>query len=236
MVRYYRASAEQGNPRGTGELGRCYFLGLGVPKDLSEAVRLYRLAGEKGYHKASRSLASCYRRGLGVPQNDEEAAKWDELGWEQQRSALFNDNMEYIKQTPSGPGGAKAMGLMGKYYAYGFGTQQDFEQAKNWYLKSAEEDGGYAKTSLFNFAALYVPEWGEIETDDFRNLEEGIKYLRLAAEKGSWEAQYRLGLCYDEGKGVLQDKNAARHWIKKAADCGAGYGEAVEWLKRNEMK
>ena len=40
------------------------------------------------------------------------------------------------------------------------------------------------------------------------------------AEQGNVEAQYQLGLMYDEGQGVLKDHKTAMKWYKLAADQG----------------
>jgi len=39
-----------------------------------------------------------------------------------------------------------------------------------------------------------------------------------AAERGSAYAQYDLGVCYEEGKGVAQDNEKAFYWYTKAAE------------------
>ena len=41
-----------------------------------------------------------------------------------------------------------------------------------------------------------------------------------AAAGGNARAQYRLGLCYRDGNGVLRDKAKAREWLEKAAAQG----------------
>ena len=44
--------------------------------------------------------------------------------------------------------------------------------------------------------------------------------LRALAEKGEAKAQYRLGVLYDQGKGVKQDRAKAAQWYTRAADQG----------------
>ncbi len=58
-----------------------------------------------------------------------------------------------------------------------------------------------------------------------RNMEaEGVKYIRMAAERGSRTAQFSLGLCYAEGHVVTKDAKEAVKWYTKAAE--QGYSEA----------
>ena len=45
-----------------------------------------------------------------------------------------------------------------------------------------------------------------------------MKWFRKAAEQGDAEAQYNLGVCYDDGEGVVKDQFEAIMWYRKAAD------------------
>ena len=50
----------------------------------------------------------------------------------------------------------------------------------------------------------------------------------MAAEQGHAQAQYRLGICYDEGSGVEEDEDEAVKWYWKAAE--QGHWDAKEML------
>lgn len=54
-----------------------------------------------------------------------------------------------------------------------------------------------------------------------------LKY-RMAAERGEADAQYRLGNCYAEGKGVEKNDAEAVKWYRKAAE--QGNVDAQYWL------
>ena len=99
-VRWYRLAAEQGlagwqapslRSGGTSQsllaakqgyaltqynLGRMYFLGLGVLKNADEAVRRYRLAAEQGHAKAQGSLGLMFALGQGVREDHGRAHMW----------------------------------------------------------------------------------------------------------------------------------------------------------------
>lgn len=47
-----------------------------------------------------------------------------------------------------------------------------------------------------------------------------MKWYRLATEQGHVLAQYHLGVCYDEGRGVTQDYVKAYTWFNLAAAQG----------------
>lgn len=57
-----------------------------------------------------------------------------------------------------------------------------------------------------------------------------ISWLKKAAEGGNYEAQFDLGLCYQQGDGVEYDLALARYWYAKAAN--AGYQKAAIALTR----
>jgi len=47
-----------------------------------------------------------------------------------------------------------------------------------------------------------------------------VQGLRLLAEQGNAEAQFNLGLLYDRGRGVPEDKSEALRWYRRAATQG----------------
>jgi TPR repeat protein len=47
-----------------------------------------------------------------------------------------------------------------------------------------------------------------------------LRLIGPLADRGDPNAQYRLGVLYDQGHGVLQDSTAAMRWYRKAADQG----------------
>ena len=82
-------------------------------------------------------------------------------------------------------------------------------------------------------------------------LAEGVMWLRVAADNGSAEAKYKLGICYFFGEGVTKNYAEAVKWFRKAADQGDvdaqymlgvcySYGEgvaknpaeAVKWIRK----
>ena len=64
--------------------------------------------------------------------------------------------------------------------------------------------------------------------------DQGIEQLRKAAEDGHVEAQVRLGVKYDLGKGVPKNDREAVKWYRKAAEQGnapAQYNLGVKYAK-----
>ena len=59
---------------------------------------------------------------------------------------------------------------------------------------------------------------------DAEQYEQAFPKLKAAADKGHKKAQYRVGLCYDKGRGVTEDDAKAVAWYQKAA--AQGYAKA----------
>lgn len=81
-------------------------------------------------------------------------------------------------------------------------------------LSIVESTGGVQ--ALLLKAEIYLRGYGDIP----RDLERGLQYLREAANKGSTEAMYQLGLAL-LADGVPEHRPAAREWILKAAANGS---------------
>lgn len=58
--------------------------------------------------------------------------------------------------------------------------------------------------------------------------------LLPAAKKGHKKAQYRVGRCYDKGRGVAEDNAEALRWYRKAAE--QGYYKAEYQMARACLK
>ena len=59
-----------------------------------------------------------------------------------------------------------------------------------------------------------------------------VTWWYAAAEQGDADAQYNLGVCYDDGKGVAKNKQEAAKWYRMAAANGNEDAEkALKWLE-----
>ncbi len=63
-----------------------------------------------------------------------------------------------------------------------------------------------------------------------------ISKIRQAANEGITKAQYNLGVCYDEGSGVPQDKVEAVEWYRKAAASAKGAVDAAKRIPISEAQ
>ena len=61
-----------------------------------------------------------------------------------------------------------------------------------------------------------------------------VRWYRLAAEQGDADAQFNLGLMYDNGRGVLKDSVLAHMWSNIAgANGNASAGKLRDSLERD---
>lgn len=80
--------------------------------------------------------------------------------------------------------------------------------------EAGQADGQYA-LGLAYVSGNGVPE----------DLQQALRWLRLAAAQDQPEAMSMLGMMYDEGSGVAADPKAALEWFRKAAELGERNGQ-----------
>ena len=173
---WYRKAADQGNPEAEHSLGVLYETGNGVTLDASVAAQLYRKAADQGFAPAQFSLGLCYAHGAGVLQNYTEAVKWYEKAAEQKNTdALMNLAYLYHKGEGVSKDEARSVNLirqaaeagspdaqfrLGMAYNDGDnGKGPDYDQARKWLLRSAEQGDVAAQ---FDYAMLVKAEPQEV--------------------------------------------------------------------------
>ena len=114
-------------------------------------------------------------------------------------------------------GYAEAQNSLGDCYANGKGVEKNYKKAVEWYRKAAEQKRE-AQCSLdqrYKYGETVAP------------------YLN-AADQGLASAQFNLGECYRNGKGVEQNKAEAVKWHRKAAKQGhASAQNMLAWCYEN---
>lgn len=280
-VLWYKKSAEQGCAAGQTDLAMCYLDGKGVPQDEDLAIKWLEKAAEQGYWiaqqtlitvsrysgttdlqkaaktgdpKAQYELGKYYMTFMAVPYY-EEAVEWftkaAKQGHEQAQMELaqiYFDHYEdytsaaYWFLNAANQDNIVAQYNMGVLYFHGAGISKDLRASKYW-LKKAMANGHPKAQQLLQ---ELFPEEASAGLD---------KTLVSQAKAGNATAQYKLGLCYYEGKGVTQNKQTAIEWWKKSAINGnaqaqfslgaeyyyggnvtKNYKEAVKWFKKAAIK
>jgi len=137
-------------------------------------------------------------------------------------------------------GDAEAQYHVGMMYNNGIGTQKDPRQAFEWFQKSAASNhplGAYKlgcyyagqfagvvttdpnealKYKLVSAKAGYALAQHDVALHYGRqeNLEEAVKWLKMASDQGDPEALYKLSGSYFEGKGAPKDLSLAYAYFK----------------------
>lgn len=97
---------------------------------------------------------------------------------------------------------------IGKMHCYGLGTEQDYKQAFDWFLKSAKEGNKFAQYSLAN---LYYYGNG-VEKD----LSQAFLWYQKSSSQGQPYASYAVAQMCSKGEYVCQNEETAQRYYKDA--------------------
>lgn len=150
----FEAKATAGEHVAQFAVAQHYHQGLGVEKDVAQAVRWYTKAAEKNHIEAQVILGKIFESGEGLRQDFRKAAKWYDL------AANIGKH-------------AGAQFALAQLYFDGRGVPNDPSQALKWYRTSANR--GFAKAQ-FRLGAIYEAGWG-VDADPA----EAYKWYTLAA-------------------------------------------------------
>ena len=253
-LKQFIVAAEKGHADAEYMLGKCYFFGLGVTPDKTEAFEYFRKAAEQNNANAQYMLGVCYESGTGIDRDNAESDRLYQLAVKS-----FHKSAE--------KGDAEAQLLLGHCYEFGKGTEEDIVTAYKLYSKAADGGNVDAKkimraintgkdmlqealqgnaSAQYMLGKLYQRGEGVLKDDST-----AVKWYRKAADQGYHEAQYILGNLYQRGEGVFKADSTAAMWYRKAADqgnreaqyslggcyfegCGVSqdYDEAVKWYQK----
>ena len=194
--------------------------------DYATALREWKPLAEQGDAPAQFRLGFMYEKGNGVSQNHKTAAKWYRLAAIQ--------------------GNAFAQSNLGQMYRKGRGVPQNNKTALKWYRLSAKQ--GFARSQLRikqlqkkiakskstppvvtarkssppSSSADYQKGVTAAKSGDFAT---ALREWTPLAKQGDANAQFNLGLMYDNGTGVLQDYKTAVKWYRLAAKQGNAFAQ-----------
>lgn len=100
-------------------------------------------------------------------------------------------------------GDAAAQLEMGEMYKYGRGVPSDLKEAAKWYRLAAVQGTGRRNIDAKDFLC-----WLYYDHSKSAGIEpkEGLKWCRTAAAYGNLDALFTLGLIFERGVGVIQDR------------------------------
>lgn len=94
---------------------------------------------------------------------------------------------------------------IGKMHCYGLGTEQDYEKAFQWFLKSSQEGHKFAQYSLAN---LYY-YGNSVEKD----LSQAFLWYQKSASQGQPYASYAVAQMYSKGEYVAENNETAQRYL-----------------------
>ena len=247
-VMWWEKAAAQGNADAAFNIGVGYFIGeLGLKKNIGKAFKWYLKAAENGSSSGQLSVGICYMQGDGVLANVKKGKEWmlkaEEhadadtnytlgMGYLWGQSKLEKDETKGAKllEKSALQGHFEAQARLGVCYTKGTGVKKDRSKAIEWHRKAAQQGFEISLTELGGIIGLaplssYYLQfsscnfWDDIDAV-INNADQYIK----KAEQGDAQAQYYLGICYANGKGVQKDDAKAFEWMQKAAE--QGYAKA----------
>ena len=166
--------------------------------DVSKAFELFQAEVEKGNVLALHDLGKMYRNDLLGDENISKSDKYFQkalLGFLALESTAkrLRDYVQY---------------RIGKMYALGYGTEQDYTKAFKWHKKSADAGNKFAQYSLGN---LYF--YGNGIT---QNYEKAFEYYKLSADQDNAYACYETAKMLRDGIGTEKNTEQAELYFQKA--------------------
>ena len=195
-VKWFTKAAEQENAKAEYNLGNCYYYGYGVYENYGEAEKWYTKAAEQGCAEAQNSLGYYYEIN---DLNPKKAVKWYTKAAEQglpraqcnlgvcyENGNGVEKNLEeavklYTKAANQGY--ARAQYYLALSYDNGKGVAKNDSEAMKWYLKAVKNN--YPQAAYYYGGMLLE---GNKQKGITKNIPEGVKYLRKAADLKNLDA------------------------------------------------
>lgn len=217
-------------------LARLQYEGLGIEKNVPEAIRYYKMGAQAECPLCQCNLG-CYAQlhpdgeGLeGSPFDWYVLSVQHKIGYVVAQASLgccyykglgVTKNLEESARwfrAAAEQGYVDAIYDMGSSYEYGEGVERNYLEAAQWYRRGAEQGHVLSMVRL----ACYYHDGVGVSVDFI----ESIHWLHRPTH-GNSDAQYILGLLYESGEGVVRDINVAMLWYQRSASlnnpCGFHY-------------
>ena len=232
---WFKKCSAQTNSEGQFWLGYCYYNGIGVEQNYSEAFTEFFKAAEQGMPDAMYWLAHFYFEGIGSPKSDSLAFEWlmksvengcDDgylmLGDLYRQGKCVEQNAELAFQwfgKAAVLNNALAQHKLSHLYLLGEGVSEDFDKAFEWEETAADNGNQDAKKTLINLflGAGIGHSRGEHDGKKYEiNHELAFELFQKAANYGSAAAYFIIGNCYQFGEGVEKNDKLAFEYYQQA--------------------
>lgn len=192
---YWARAAELGDTDAAYRLGQL-MLRQSPDQDGAEALRLIRFAAENDHIAAQFRMSELLSQGRVTPAKPEEAIAW----LSKSANAGYAEAQFYMAQAIESGAVTPKSGDVA-------------EVALNWFRRSA--DGGFARAQRV-MGGKYIEGANGLEPD----IDEAMRFFRLAAAQGEPGAQYNLGVLLASGAQVAQNLPEAVRYFEAASERG----------------
>lgn len=195
IFKYYKKSCDDGSTIGMYHMATLYHYGIGVDKDLQEAIRLYNITAK-------------------VPNQNQQASVFS-------LSILYEENNDYANAYHFVELHRESEMFIGyvrcsDFLQRGLGVEKDEQKAKE-YMEIACQPK-YADDQLA-LALLYSRAKGVTKDNDQR-----FRWTLISANNGNSVAQANLSGFYIHGIGCEPDIDKSLEWAMKSAEAGNDHG------------
>lgn len=221
-------------------LGILYTGGTGTNKNMKKGIEWLQKAAEQEHIPAINLLANAYIEGKEIPQNYPKALELylqaarlspecqyilGNIYWESK--IVKTDKKKAIQwfTTAAENNDQNSQITLGTLYLEGDEVDKDLSKSLYWFTKAADQGNAdmqylLARIYMQDEIALVLEDYPTTETIKemaSKNLAEGVKWLKKAAEQGHLGAQRGLGAYYYN---VEENMEEARKWFHKVAEQG----------------
>jgi TPR repeat protein len=236
-VKWLRRAAERHHLPAIDLLSLIARRGKRPPEDRRESLERLETNAREGSLRTQLLLADMYLRGRGVQKNHWKAAAWareaanrgDARG--QHLLALLYvfgdlDQQDLEKafvwcQKAARQGEPASQALLGDCFFWAMGTGKDPGEAVRWWRRAAAGQSAVAQYRLGCFY-YFPPDERSDPREEPQDIEQGLDWLRRAAEQGHADAQALLGQAQVPAE---SDFNEGLLWTRRAAHGGASLAQ-----------
>lgn len=240
-ARWFRQAAEQGDTEAVFRLGELFSRNHDdLPANLSEAVRWFRIAAEQDNTKAQYRLGCLLLEGEGIAHDPAEAQKWLrraadggsaeaalKLAVENNPSpdsVLDSINREALEVASYNAEGETRL-ILAKAYEQGRGGGVDMRMAAETYWRilnlGPDKDRNEALRRVINLYAQERVTFHPSSVYSPNNPEKLASLLKSYSRRiTAAESLRQVGIMFDQGKVLPNDKALAVNWLTRAAHAG----------------
>lgn len=212
----FEAEAEQGDPVAQFYAGQLIRQAQGTSLDYQRAYDYFEQAGQQGVAEAWTRIAVLYEHGKGREKDLAKAITYYERSMELDPSAMNSMATHIIEDNVRDEFNRNNRGIEGEDYVRVEGRERRYDRSYGVELLQKSIAGGdvWAMNNLgYYHTRNRIPN---------ANGEEGLRYLKMAAERGKARAWYNIAAVYRNGYGGIpkdeEKKEAAYAEAKKAED------------------